>query len=180
MSYSDTRYTDQPAYGSDFTPALAHASAHHSGGNEDLFANALSFIQERAQSLGNDDIDEAHAVKSHQALYGGADGEVHDDRSVGAGAAMQALKMFMSGDGQGGGQGGGGGFDQNQLIGMAMAQAGKLWDQKQGEGATMVSFFSFLWGWVGFGLCWFILGGLKWGRVYSSFSVEGSRCLGIN
>lgn len=147
MSYSDTRYTGQPAYGTDFSPAIQHASAHH-GGNEDLFANALSFIQDRAQSLqtGGDDIDEEHVVKSHQALYGDApaEGEVQDDRGIGAGAAMQALKMFTSGQSQTGD----GGFDQNQLIGLAMAQAGKLWDQKASSGAPMVGcFFSLLlWG----------------------------------
>jgi hypothetical protein len=46
---------------------------------------------------------------------------------------MQALKMFTSG---GGGSGSGG---QNQLIGLAMSQAGKLWDQQNSAG-NAVSF----------------------------------------
>lgn len=93
-----------------------------------------------------EEIDEQHAIRSHQALYGDAsEAGHHDSGSVGAGAALQALKMFLAGEG--GSEGGG--FDQNKLIGMAMAQAGKLWDEKEAQGASMVStaylyFFSFV------------------------------------
>jgi len=47
---------------------------------------------------------------------------------VGGAAALQALKMFT------GGQGGSGGGSQNQFIGMAMAQASKLFDQQSANG----------------------------------------------
>lgn len=53
------------------------------------------------------------------------------------GAAMQALKHFTSGgggQGQGGGLGGGVGGGQNQFVGMAMAQASKLFDQQSAQG----------------------------------------------
>lgn len=142
MSYSDTRYTGptSPSTLPDLSSAHTHALTHHEGGNSDLFSNALSFIQERASSLSEGDIDEQHAVKAHQALYGGGgDEEHHDSRSVGAASALQALKMFMSEGGGGGGAGSGGGFDQNALIGMAMAQAGKVWDEKESQGISMVS-----------------------------------------
>jgi hypothetical protein len=48
---------------------------------------------------------------------------------------MQALKMFTSGSGGGshGSQGGG----QNAFIGMAMAQAAKLFDQQSAQGNTV-------------------------------------------
>jgi hypothetical protein len=49
-------------------------------------------------------------------------------------AAMQALKMFTGG--QGGGSGGG---SQNQFVGMAMAQAAKLFDQQSASGNTVSS-----------------------------------------
>lgn len=138
--YSDTRYTGPDPYttGPDFSSAADHAASHHDG-NRDLFTNALSFIQDRAsqyQGGAGGDIDEEHAVKAHQAMYGsGGAGEsrTHDSGTVGAGAAMQALKMFTSG-----GQGDGG-MDLNKLIGLAMAQAGKLWDEKAGRGDSMVS-----------------------------------------
>lgn len=137
QEYRDTRYQGNEPYsgGDDFSSAAQHASAHHDGGNSDLFSNALSFIQGRASSAGQGDIDEQHAVKAHQAMYGGGSdqGQTHDSNTVGAGAAMQALKMFT------GGGSSDGGMDKNKLIGMAMAQAGKLWDEKQGNGANMVS-----------------------------------------
>jgi hypothetical protein len=41
---------------------------------------------------------------------------------------MQALKMFS---------GGSGGGDQNQLVGMAMAQAEKLFDQHSAQGTAV-------------------------------------------
>jgi hypothetical protein len=139
QEYRDTRYQGSEPYsgGDDFSSAAQHASSHHDGGNSDLFSNALSFIQNRASSAGQGDIDEQHAVNAHQAMYGGAsdEGQTHDSGTVGAGAAMQALKMFT-----GGGESDGG-MDKNKLIGMAMAQAGKLWDEKQGNGANMVSSF---------------------------------------
>lgn len=135
-NFSDTRYTG-PSSSSipDFSSASSHARSHHDGGNSDLFSNALSFIKERASGLSDGEVDEQHAVQAHQALYGGGEGH-HDSGSVGAGAALQALKMFMSGEG-GAGEGG---FDQNKLMGIAMAQAGKLWDEKESQGVSMVSF----------------------------------------
>ncbi|KAL9099629.1 MAG: hypothetical protein Q9187_009472 [Circinaria calcarea] len=49
---------------------------------------------------------------------------------------MQALKMFSGGAGQGGM---GGGNSQNQFIGMAMAEAGKLFDQQSAQGKVAPS-----------------------------------------
>lgn len=150
-NFSDTRYTGPPRFAeADFTSAAHHATSHHDGGNSALFDNALSFIKERAGSLAAGDngsnqheINEEHAMRSHQALFGagsGGAGESHDDQSVGAGAAMQALKLFMERGGQHEG-----GFDLNQLVGLAMAQAGKAWDEKEGSGASMVcSVFPFV------------------------------------
>lgn len=73
-------------------------------------------------------------------MYNGGDPsqESHDSSSVGAGAAVQALKSFTSGGSSDGG------FDKNKLIGMAMAQAEKLWDEKQGGGASMVRIYPIL------------------------------------
>lgn len=144
QEYRDTRYQGSEPYsgGDDFSSAAQHASSHHDGGNSDLFSNALSFIQGRASSAGSGQIDEQHVVQSHQAMYGGGNdaGQTHDSSTVGAGAAMQALKMFT------GGGSSDGGMDKNKLIGMAMAQAGKLWDEKSNNGANMVS--SLFWFWM--------------------------------
>lgn len=80
-------------------------------------------------------------------MYGsGSSNEKHDSNTVGAGAAMQALKMFAGGNESSGSSGGG--MDKNKLIGLAMAQAGKLWDEKNGSGGDVVCFSScsFDWG----------------------------------
>ncbi|KAL9626019.1 MAG: hypothetical protein Q9204_007650 [Flavoplaca sp. TL-2023a] len=69
-------------------------------------------------------------------MYGGGGGSgdrQHNSESMGAGAAMQALKMFSGGD-QGQQHGGGGGGGQNAFIGMAMGQASKLFDEQQSQG----------------------------------------------
>ncbi|KAL2831736.1 hypothetical protein BDW59DRAFT_124207 [Aspergillus cavernicola] len=114
----------------DLNHAVSHASAHASS-NEDssLFSQALSFVKERnSQGSYNDDVDEDHVVNSHKRYEEG--GNNMDSRDLGAGAAMQALKMFNSGSGENTG----GGKDKNAFIGMAMAQAGKMWEEKAGKG----------------------------------------------
>ncbi|RJE26932.1 hypothetical protein PHISCL_00739 [Aspergillus sclerotialis] len=137
-------YPSQPSYSgqgsnlNEFTSALSHAQSHHGSSTDDdhsLFNSALSFLENRKSHYAepsNNDIDEDKYMRAHQSLYSGQDDESHHDSdSLGAGAAMQALKHFTSG-GSGGSDSGG--LDKNKLIGMAMAQAGKLWDEKNGAG----------------------------------------------
>ncbi|KAL1960992.1 hypothetical protein VTO42DRAFT_4880 [Malbranchea cinnamomea] len=110
-----------------------------------LFSKAISFLSEQKDKLGKEDIDEEKAVGAHQALYGGGHsaggsgdgGSKHDADFLGRGAAMQALKMFLESD-ESKDKKDGGKHDQNKLIGIAMAQAGKLWekDNKEGKAAT--------------------------------------------
>lgn len=76
-------------------------------------------------------------IGAHQQLYGNqsSDNRPQDANSMGAGAVMQALKMFNGGGGGGEAMGSQGGRNsQSQFIGMAMAQAGKLFDQQSGQG----------------------------------------------
>jgi hypothetical protein len=120
--------------GYDQDEAIKQARKH---GNEDdgnLFSQAMSFLGNKEDD--DDDIDEQQVVGAHQQLYGNhsSDG-AHDSKSLGAGAAMQALKMFTGGGAGAGGMGSqGAGNSQSQFIGMAMAQAGKLFDQQNGQG----------------------------------------------
>ena len=141
---NDTRYEGGPqssySGGDDFSSAAQHASQHHSTeDSSSLFSAALGFLNEHKSQFTDPsryEVDEQHAVAAHNAMYndgGNEEGQRHDSSTVGAGAAMQALKMFTSGGASDGG------MDKNKLIGMAMAQAGKLWDQKEGAGASMVS-----------------------------------------
>ncbi|KAJ5085238.1 hypothetical protein N7532_010009 [Penicillium argentinense] len=136
--FRDTRYTGPPQYNDDddFGSAAHHASEHHGSEDKSLFSSALSFLQDRKSEYSDParyEVDETHAVNAHQAMYGGGsdEGRSHDSGTVGAGAAMQALKMFTSGGSSDGG------MDKNKLIGLAMAQAGKLWDEKQASGANV-------------------------------------------
>ncbi|EAS30016.3 uncharacterized protein CIMG_08762 [Coccidioides immitis RS] len=130
-----------------FSNAVKQAKYHNSGREDDdeddeesgFFKKALSFISEHKDRFGQEDIDEQQVVGAHQALYGGGQQQQqqqqaerkHDADFLGNGAALQALKMFTSGEGQ---QSQTGGHDQNKLIGLAMAQAGKLWDQQNQQG----------------------------------------------
>ncbi|KAL4989776.1 hypothetical protein BDW68DRAFT_59251 [Aspergillus falconensis] len=111
----------------DLNPALSHASAHASSEDSSLFSQALSFINQRKSEGVNDDIDEEQAVNAHRRYEQGGH---MDSKDFGAGAALQALKMFNSSSGQETG----GGKDKNAFIGMAMAQAAKMWEEKAGRG----------------------------------------------
>ncbi|KAL4790481.1 hypothetical protein BDV19DRAFT_394052 [Aspergillus venezuelensis] len=106
--------------------AVSHATAQSSSSDNSLFSSALQFIKER--NIDKDDIDEEHAVNAHRQYENGEGGNM-DSRDLGAGAAMQALKMFNSGSG-----GESGGQDKNKFIGLAMAQAEKMWEEKAGKG----------------------------------------------
>ncbi|PGH26761.1 hypothetical protein AJ80_01525 [Polytolypa hystricis UAMH7299] len=139
-------------------PAVQHAKYDNDGddgNNASLFGQAIKFLGEQKGKFGrndkdnddDDDIDEGKIVGAHQALYNsggqqqqqgqqGQGNQQYDADALGGGAAVQALKMFLSGDGkeQGGGGGQGGGDDQNKFIGLAMAQAGKMWDKQNQTG----------------------------------------------
>lgn len=113
-----------------------------------FFSKAIGFLSEHKDKLGREDVDEEKVVNAHQTLYGGSGGsddggKKHDAEFLGGGAAMQALKMFMDSGSGGDGEkkGKAGGNDQNKLIGMAMAQAGKLWEKDNKEGKAVCFFF---------------------------------------
>lgn len=72
----------------------------------------------------------ADTVQSHRKFFGGNDSQAPaSSSSVGSAAALQALKLFTSGD-QGQAQGSG----QNAFVGLAMAQAAKLFDAQASQG----------------------------------------------
>ena len=127
-----TSYGSGGAYGGssdDFSGAMHHAQAHSgNSGDQGMFQNALSSLQ--GGQGGHHQIDEDEAVRQHQQMYGqGGNGQQQaSSGAMGGAAAMQALKMFTGGGGQSaqGGQGG----SQNQFIGMAMAQASKLFGER--------------------------------------------------
>ncbi|KAI9741093.1 MAG: hypothetical protein M1834_002806 [Cirrosporium novae-zelandiae] len=117
----------------DIDGAMEHAERHiGSSGDSSLFSQALSFLKNK-QSGGNDDIDEGEAVNAHKKLYGsdGSEGQQHSSQTMGMGAAMQALKMFSGGKSSG--------SSKQEFIGMAMAQASKLFDEQSSQGKVSPS-----------------------------------------
>ncbi len=134
----------------DYQGALSHAQQHssHNGGNPEesnIFANALGFLAGNKHNLANENIDEHQAINAHQAIYGESQHhqqqqqqQQHGSETIGAGAALQALKLFTGGGAGAGGHGShGGGNSQNKLIGLAMAQASSLFDQQSKHGKVV-------------------------------------------
>ncbi|KAI4861969.1 hypothetical protein F4820DRAFT_431918 [Hypoxylon rubiginosum] len=115
----------------DLRGASEHASRHAgSSGDSDLFSSLLGALTQKKQSLAEEDVDEEDAVKQHKRFFEKDDDDEADDRSMGSAAAMQALKMFS------GGQSGNTQetSSQSAFVGLAMAEASKLFDQKASQG----------------------------------------------
>ncbi|KAI1464216.1 uncharacterized protein F4812DRAFT_216123 [Daldinia caldariorum] len=116
----------------DFRGAVEHASRHAGGsGDSDLFSNLLGALTKKKQSLADEDVDEDDAVKQHKRFFEKDDDDADaDDKSLGSAAAMQALKLFTSGQ-SGNTQES---SSKSAFIGLAMAEASKLFDQKASQG----------------------------------------------
>jgi len=134
-SYGSGGGHDGGSSGYDQDEAIKQARKHGNEKDGNLFSQAMSFLGNKKND-DNEDIDEQQMVGAHQQLYGNhSSGSAHDSNFLGAGAAMQALKMFTGGGAGAGGMGShGAGNSQSQFIGMAMAQASKLFDQQNGQG----------------------------------------------
>ncbi|KAL2009517.1 hypothetical protein VTN00DRAFT_5324 [Thermoascus crustaceus] len=130
----------------DFSGAISQAR-HHADDDDDVkkssfFSEAISFLkQNKGRFTGSDndnDLDDQKFIGAHQSLYGGGEsesGSSHDANSLGMGAALQALKLLTASP-EGEDQSQGGGSAKDKLIGLAMAQAGKLWEEKHGGGSV--------------------------------------------
>ncbi|KAK6949215.1 hypothetical protein Daesc_009289 [Daldinia eschscholtzii] len=83
----------------DLHGAAEHASRHAGdSGDNDLFSNLLGALTKKKQSLADEDVDEDDAVKQHKRFFERDDDDNDaDDKSLGSAAAMQALKLFTSG-----------------------------------------------------------------------------------
>ncbi|EGN98542.1 hypothetical protein SERLA73DRAFT_139044 [Serpula lacrymans var. lacrymans S7.3] len=103
---------------------VVETAQRHSGGSADsgMFSAALSHVTSHS-SQHREPVDEGEVRDSHRQAYaeGGAGGL--SAGSMGGAAAMQILQKVTSG---------GGGGSQTELISMAMAEAGKLFDQSGG------------------------------------------------
>lgn len=141
-----------------FDSVVSHARAHHgssSGDDDNLFNTALSFLNDRKSSGSSHDIDEEEMIRAHNSTYGGEGSGSHDSDTLGKGAAMQALKMFSGGGSDGFGSSDGG-MDKNKLIGMAMSQAGKLYDEKNGGSGGVCFIYSPIPPWMNICFGWLL------------------------
>lgn len=153
QSHQQSQYGGGGNYNYDPTFSDAYKQARYVKNNKDLdndddddddedssiFKRALGFLSENKDRDDDNDINEQQVVGAHRALYGNQSGPVEGERKLdanflGGGAAVQALKMFTSGEGK---QSNAGAGDQNKLIGLAMAQAGKLWEQQSAQGKVV-------------------------------------------
>ncbi|KAF3057285.1 beta-flanking protein [Daldinia childiae] len=119
----------------DFRGAAEHASRHAgSSGDSDLFSSLLGALTQKKQSLAEEDVDEDDAVKQHKRFFERDDNDDNDneadDKSLGSAAAMQALKLFTSGQSESAHES----SSQSAFVGLAMAEASKLFDQKASQG----------------------------------------------
>lgn len=79
------------------------------------------------------DIDEEKVQRDHQQVYGQGNTGGMTSSSLGAAAAMQALKSFTSGGADTSSNKQGGGDMQSKIMGMAMSEAAKLFDSSGGN-----------------------------------------------
>jgi len=89
-----------------------------------MMKNALRNAKSNA---GQGGIDEQSVMQAHKAAYQDGNAGSLDASSMGAAAAMKAFQSMAGG----GGSSGGGGM-QAKVMGMAMAEAGKLFDAQGG------------------------------------------------
>ncbi|KAF8338248.1 uncharacterized protein EI90DRAFT_3144414 [Cantharellus anzutake] len=117
---------------------VVNTAAAHGSGESDLFSKGLAFV--KTQLGGNNhDIDEERLIKHHDEVYNKGNTSL-DASSLGSAAALQAFKQFVSSDDHssssghksGGGGGGGSGSTQSKLVGLAMAEASKLFEKSGG------------------------------------------------
>ncbi|KAI0861068.1 hypothetical protein F4860DRAFT_514138 [Xylaria cubensis] len=116
----------------DWNGAAQHASQHAGdSGDTDLFSNLLGALGQKKQRIADEDIDEEEAVRTHKKYFQGDDDDRDaDDRSMGSAAAMQALKMFSGGESGNTSKT----SSQGAFVGLAMAEASKLFDKQASQG----------------------------------------------
>nr|XP_019047187.1 beta-flanking protein [Kwoniella bestiolae CBS 10118]OCF26117.1 beta-flanking protein [Kwoniella bestiolae CBS 10118] len=112
--------------------AVNAANQYASNGNENssLFSTAMSFLG--GMNKDDNDVDEDKVQRQHDQAYNQGNTGGMSANAIGSAAAMQALKMFTSGSGGGAAASSGGGDMQSKIIGMAMSEAAKLFDQSGG------------------------------------------------
>jgi len=114
---------------------VVSTAAAHGSGESDLFSQGLSFLRSQTgEHAAAPPVDERKVQDAHEQAYGQGNSKSLDASSLGSAAALQALKNFTGGGGSSApsGNSSSGGGMQSKLIGMAMAEASKLFDSQGG------------------------------------------------
>merc|ERR1711939_1113157 len=98
-----------------------------SSGDKDLFGQAMGFLKNNQGAIQQGDVDEQQVVGAHEQAYSQGNSSNMSAQSMGAAAALQALKKFGSGQQSVQSKTG-----QSSLISMALSEASKLFDQSGG------------------------------------------------
>ncbi|WRT64782.1 uncharacterized protein IL334_001716 [Kwoniella shivajii] len=111
--------------------AINAANEHAANGSENssLFSTAMGFLGN--MNKDDSDVDEDKVQQQHDEAYSQGNAGGMSANAIGSAAAMQALKSFTSGQ-SGAASSSGGGDMQSKIIGMAMSEAAKLFDQSGG------------------------------------------------
>lgn len=114
----------------DFASLLSGANAQGANGNQlqGMLSAAMGHIQSNVSP--NSSVDEKSAEQAHNQAYNQGNAGGLDAQSMGAAAAIQAFKSFASGNA--GGQEQGQQSMISKLIGMALAEASKLFNKAGG------------------------------------------------
>ncbi|KAL2167437.1 hypothetical protein VTG60DRAFT_1235 [Thermothelomyces hinnuleus] len=124
--------------GDDDLRGAASVAAKEAPEDQDFFANAIAKLLDNKKHESDDDIDEQGAVESHRQFFGFGDSSSSSSSShnqpastssLGSAAAVQALKLFTSSSSSSSSS-----QSQNAFVGLAMAQAAKLFDAQAAQG----------------------------------------------
>jgi hypothetical protein len=129
QEYRPAQSSGGMVYNGNYYDAAKYAEKYAGLGDVSLFNTATGYLSGREKEFEHDSMDEREFTGNHRAFYedNGGRGE-NSPRSFGQAAAMQALKRFTKdSDGRSG-------VDQNAFIGMAMAEAVKLFDSQSNRG----------------------------------------------
>ncbi|KAK3985364.1 hypothetical protein QBC44DRAFT_374184 [Cladorrhinum sp. PSN332] len=120
----------------DLKTAAKYAAVNTDNDHDDktFFKGILNQLSDKKPHLEEEDIDEEDAISSHRSIFDSSSASStapSSSSSLGSAAALQALKLFNSSpdtpapaDPKA----------QNAFVGLAMAQAAKLFDQQASEG----------------------------------------------
>ncbi|THH07350.1 hypothetical protein EW145_g3444 [Phellinidium pouzarii] len=106
--------------------AVEHA-ARHGSGDSSLFSSAMDFLKSNSGAK-HETINEEEVTSAHNVAYQQGSGSNLSTGSLGSAAAMQAFKLFTSGQSQKSE----GADTKSHLVSLAMSEASKLFDKSGG------------------------------------------------